>query len=201
MRKAARQSNAGFVLNPEYSGSDQHYHPHGSPRHLSGIRNQWSTITTQRQRHEPSDSLFFYTTDGSTPAIFPPGARQGQPSSTPRRSRLRQEPRSRRSLPGDRAPTRGLCFPPSAMFPAVSRRLQRLRAVTKTLAGAYLHASANTMVTGTALQFTAYGTYSDGSVSCLPDALGEPVTVWNTSNTRWPRPAAPAMSRPWLRER
>jgi hypothetical protein len=38
------------------------------------------------------------------------------------------------------------------------------------------------MVTGGTLQFTAYGTYSDGSVSTLPDAQGNAVTAWNTNN-------------------
>lgn len=43
-------------------------------------------------------------------------------------------------------------------------------------------ARANTMVTGRTLQFIAYGVYSDGSVSALPDAEGNAVTLWNTSN-------------------
>jgi hypothetical protein len=35
---------------------------------------------------------------------------------------------------------------------------------------------------GGTLQFTAYAVYSDGSVGALPDALGNKVTLWNTSN-------------------
>jgi hypothetical protein len=38
------------------------------------------------------------------------------------------------------------------------------------------------MVKGGAMQFTAYGSYSDGSVSLLPDGQGNVVTAWNTSN-------------------
>jgi hypothetical protein len=45
-----------------------------------------------------------------------------------------------------------------------------------------LHANANTMVTGGLLQFTVYGTYSDGSVSLLPDAEGSGLIDWNTTN-------------------
>ena len=41
---------------------------------------------------------------------------------------------------------------------------------------------ANTIVLGGTLQFTAYGTYSDGSVAELPDAQGNAVNLWNTSN-------------------
>jgi hypothetical protein len=42
--------------------------------------------------------------------------------------------------------------------------------------------NANTMIVGRTLQFTAYGTYSDGSVATLPDAQGNAVTAWNTTN-------------------
>jgi hypothetical protein len=41
---------------------------------------------------------------------------------------------------------------------------------------------AATIVLGGTLQFTAYGNYSDGSVASLPDAEGNTVTLWNTSN-------------------
>src|ERR1700722_19922562 len=41
---------------------------------------------------------------------------------------------------------------------------------------------ANTIVVGHALQFTAHVTYSDGSASELPDAQGNKVTWWGTSN-------------------
>jgi hypothetical protein len=53
-----------------------------------------------------------------------------------------------------------------------------------TLVSAYLAANGNadTMVTGGTLQFTAYGTYSDGSVVALPDTGGDGVIAWNTSN-------------------
>jgi Bacterial Ig-like domain (group 2) len=54
----------------------------------------------------------------------------------------------------------------------------------RTLVSAYLRSkgNANTLVVGQTLQFTAYGTYSDGSVGTLPDSQGDTVTGWNTSN-------------------
>ena len=55
-------------------------------------------------------------------------------------------------------------------------------APTRTLVSAYLHASANTMVKGDTLQFSAYGVYSDGSVTLLPDAEGNAVTAWHSSD-------------------
>lgn len=52
------------------------------------------------------------------------------------------------------------------------------------LVGAYLVAKGgeSTMVTGGTLQFTAYGIYADGSAGALPDAQGNAVTLWNTSD-------------------
>jgi hypothetical protein len=52
------------------------------------------------------------------------------------------------------------------------------------LVSAYLVAEGNatTMVMGGTLQFAAYGTYSDGSVVALPDAEGDGLIAWNTSN-------------------
>jgi hypothetical protein len=41
---------------------------------------------------------------------------------------------------------------------------------------------ANTMALGSTLQMTAYVTYSDGSAGTLPDAHGNVVTSWNTTN-------------------
>ena len=56
--------------------------------------------------------------------------------------------------------------------------------LTPTLVSAYLVGKngATTIIVGGTLQFTAYGNYSDGSVTSLPDAHGNTVTGWNTSN-------------------
>jgi Bacterial Ig-like domain (group 2) len=53
-----------------------------------------------------------------------------------------------------------------------------------TLVSAYLVAvgNATTMTVGGTLQFTAYGTYSDGTVSAIPDTEGSDTIAWNTSN-------------------
>jgi Bacterial Ig-like domain (group 2) len=53
-----------------------------------------------------------------------------------------------------------------------------------TLVSAYLVAAGNatTMVVGGTLQFTAYGTYSDGTVSAIPSVEGAETIAWNTSN-------------------
>jgi hypothetical protein len=53
-----------------------------------------------------------------------------------------------------------------------------------TLVSAYVEGKAGrtTIVLGGTLQFIAYGNYSDGSVASLPDAHGNRVAGWNTSN-------------------
>jgi hypothetical protein len=38
------------------------------------------------------------------------------------------------------------------------------------------------MVAGGTLQFTAYGTYSDGTVAAIPSAEGTDTIAWNTGN-------------------
>jgi hypothetical protein len=65
----------------------------------------------------------------------------------------------------------------------------RIRVYTReddppTLVSAYVSGKggATSMTTGGTLQFTAYGTYSDGTVEELPDLQGNAVTLWNTSN-------------------
>jgi hypothetical protein len=55
-------------------------------------------------------------------------------------------------------------------------------AVTLVSASLVGNGGTKTIVLGDTLQFVAYGTYSDGSVASLPDAQGNKVTAWNTSN-------------------
>jgi hypothetical protein len=57
-------------------------------------------------------------------------------------------------------------------------------ATPPTLVSAYVGSKggATSMMVGGTLQFTAYGTYSDGTVETLPDLQGDAVTLWNTSN-------------------
>ncbi len=54
----------------------------------------------------------------------------------------------------------------------------------KTVVSGYLRpkSGANTMTLGSTMQMTAYVTYSDGSTGTLPDAHGNVVTAWNTTN-------------------
>jgi hypothetical protein len=55
---------------------------------------------------------------------------------------------------------------------------------TRTVVSGYIRpkSGAATMTTGSTMQLIAYVTYSDGSTGTLPDAQGNVVTWWNTTN-------------------
>jgi hypothetical protein len=76
----------------------------------------------------------------------------------------------------------GYGYVPSAMVSATY--IGNLRVSAKKVVSGYLRpkSGANTMPAGGTMQMTAYVTYSDGSTGTLPDALGNVVTSWNTSN-------------------
>ena len=78
------------------------------------------------------------------------------------------------------AAIRAVAYP--EFTPSFGYTTMQVAAPTRTLVSAYLHARGNTMVKGDTLQFTAYGVYSDGSVSLLPDTEGNAVTAWHSSD-------------------
>jgi hypothetical protein len=59
-----------------------------------------------------------------------------------------------------------------------------ITATGKVLKSAYLRpqSGAKTMTAGSTMQLIAYATYSDGTTGTLPDASGNVVTWWNTTN-------------------
>ena len=76
----------------------------------------------------------------------------------------------------------GYGYVPSAVVSAVY--IGSVTASAKTVVSGYLRpkSGTNTMTTGSTMQMTAYVTYSDGSTGTLPDAQGNAVTWWNTTN-------------------
>ena len=66
----------------------------------------------------------------------------------------------------------------------VTGRAWTVTAKGKVIKSAYLGtpSGAKTMTIGSAMQLTAYVTYSDGTTGTLPDASGNVVTSWNTTN-------------------
>ena len=76
----------------------------------------------------------------------------------------------------------GYGYGPSAMVSATYTG--NLSVPKKTVVSGYLRpkSGANSVMVGGTVQMTAYVTYSDGSTGTLPDAQGNVVTWWNTSN-------------------
>jgi hypothetical protein len=176
------KTNPGIVLSPNTVVQTSTTIPTVAP----AISATSGTVTLSDSDTSHRLSLF-YTTDGTTPVIFPPGGAAGT-------SRLYTGPFTvaagatvKAIASWGQGANQGIVFPAFGYVPSSVTTLvvsPASRAVTggRTLTSAYLHANANTMMKGSTLQFTAYGTYSDGSVGPLPDAEGNAVTLWNTSS-------------------
>jgi Fn3 associated/Bacterial Ig-like domain (group 2) len=173
-------SNAGMVLSPNTVVATSTTMPTVAPAIAAASGTQGSTITLSDSDTNHALSLF-YTTDGTTPGIFGPGGSAGT-------SRVYNAPfmvaagtTVKATASWGQGANQGIVFPSFGYVPSSVTTLV-VAAAARTLVSAYLHANANTMATGETLQFNAYGAYSDGSVSILPDAEGNAVTGWNTSN-------------------
>jgi hypothetical protein len=174
-------SNPGLVLSPNTVVQTSTTIPTVAP----AISATSGTVTLSDSDTSHRLSIF-YTTDGTTPAIFPPGGAAGT-------SRVYTAPFTvaagttvKAIASWGQGANQGIVFPSFGYVPSSVTTLVVAAATpavtSRTLTGAYLHANASTMTPGSTLQFTAYGTYSDGSVGRLPDAEGNAVTLWNTSN-------------------
>jgi len=179
--EGASASNAGLVQTPNTVVQTSTTIPTVAPAiaAASGTSGSTITISDSDTNHRLS---FFYTTDGSTPAIFRPGASAGTTQLYSAPFAVAAGVTVKAIASWGQGANQGIVFPSFGYVPSAVTTITA-SAGTKTLVSAYLHASGNTMVTGTALLFTAYGTYSDGSVSELPDSLGNHVTLWTTSNS------------------
>jgi Fn3 associated/Bacterial Ig-like domain (group 2) len=185
----ASPANAGLVSTPNTVAHLSTAIPTVAP----AIAISGSTVTIS-----DSDTLrrlsIFYTTDGSTPAVFPSGGAAGT-------TRLYSSPFT--VGPGStvkaiaswgQGANQGIVFPsfgyvPSGVVTALAGANVGAAASTSSLparrlVGAYLGSTGGsvTMKPGGTLQFKAYGIYSDGTAGALPDALGNKVTAWNTTN-------------------
>ena len=147
----------------------------------SGSGGSTITLSDSDTKHRLT---FFYTTDGSTPAIFPPGGAAGSTWVYTGAFTVPAGTTVKAIASWGQGANQGIVFPSFGYVPSSVTTLGGSigSLATKTLVSGYLHANANTMVKGGTLQFTAYGVYSDKSVSPLPDSAGNKVTGWNTSN-------------------
>ncbi len=124
----------------------------------------------------------FYTTDGTTPAIFGPGGAAGTSKVYSAPFAVAQGTTVHAIASWGQGANQGIVFPSFGYVP--SSMVTALAGSGRSLVSAYLRpkGSASTIAAGGTLQFTAYGVYSDGSTGVLPDAQGHAVTAWNTSN-------------------
>jgi Fn3 associated/Bacterial Ig-like domain (group 2) len=177
--ESASSSNAGLIQTPNTVVQNSTTIPVTAPAILATAGSGGSTITLSDSDTNHRLTIF-YTTDGSTPAIFRPGSTAGS-------SRVYTAPfvvpagtTVKAIASWGQGANQGIVFPSFGYVPSSVTALgvSSSAIVGKTLTSAYLHATANTMVTGSTLQFTAYGVYSDSSVSKLANTA----IAWGTSN-------------------
>ena len=177
--ESASSSNAGLIQTPNTVVQNSTTIPVTAPAISATAGSGGSTITLSDSDTNHRLTIF-YTTDGSPPAIFRPGSAAGT-------SKVYAAPFV---VPGGttvkamaawgQGANQGIVFPSFGYVPSSVTALSVTPAAiaAKTMTSAYLHATANSMVAGKTLQFTAYGVYSDGSVS----ALANSAIAWGTSN-------------------
>jgi hypothetical protein len=181
---SATKSNAGMVLSSNTVVQTSTTIPIAPPVISAANGSGGSTITIS-DSDTKHGLTFFYTNDGSVPAIFPPGGAAGSTHVYTKPFTVLGGTVVKAIASWGQGANQGIVFPSFGYVPSSVTTLGGASALArKTLVSAYLHGNGNvnTMVTGGTLQFSAYGVYSDGSVSLLPDSAGNAVTGWNTSN-------------------
>lgn len=173
-------SNPGMVISPNTVVATSTAIPTVAPAISAASVSAGSSITISDSdvNHRLS---FFYTTDGSTPAIFGPGGTAGTSQVYNAPFTVAGGTTVKAIAHWGQGANQGIVFPSFGYVPSSVTTLVAA-APANTLVSSYLVASANTMVAGGTLQFAAYGIHSDGSVNKLPDADGHAVSGWNTSN-------------------
>jgi hypothetical protein len=173
-------SNPGLVLSPNTVVQTSTTIATVAPAISAASTSTGATITLSDSDTNHRLSLF-YTTDGSVPGIFPPGGASGTSHAYAGPFKVAAGATVKARASWGQGANQGIVFPSFGYVPS-SVTTMVVAAQARTLVSAYLHANGNTMVQGGSLQFSAYGVYSDGSTSLLPDGEGNAVTAWNTSN-------------------
>jgi hypothetical protein len=176
----ATAANAGMSLSPNTMTATSTTIPTVAPTILAAPSSQGYnvTITDRDTMHRLS---FFYTTDGTTPAIFGPGGSAGTTKVYQGPFTVAAGTTIKAIASWGAGANQGIVFPSFGYVPSAVTTLT-VTPATRSLVGAYLRANANSIAPGSTLQLTAYGMYSDGTSAPLPDAQGNAVTLWNTSN-------------------
>ena len=177
--ESASSSNAGLIQTPNTVVQNSTTIPVTAPAILATAGSGGSSITLSDSDTNHRLTIF-YTTDGSTPAIFRPGSTAGTSKVYAAPFTIPAGTTVKAIASWGQGANQGIVFPSFGYVPSSVTALGVTPAaiVGKTMTSAYLHATANTMVPGSTLQFTAYGVYSDGSVSKLPNTA----VAWGASN-------------------
>jgi Chitobiase/beta-hexosaminidase C-terminal domain/Bacterial Ig-like domain (group 2) len=175
-------SNAGIVISPNTVVKTSTTIPTVAPT-VSPVSSSAASTVTLSDSDTKHRLSIFYTTDGTKPAIFGPSGSAGS-------SRVYSVPFSvpagtivKAIASWGQGANQGIVFPsfgyiPSAVVTGV------VTASGRTVTSFLLHpaSKSKTMPIGSTMQLIAYATYSDGSTGTLPDAEGNKVTWWNTTN-------------------
>jgi Chitobiase/beta-hexosaminidase C-terminal domain/Bacterial Ig-like domain (group 2) len=177
--ESAASSNAGLIQTPNTVVQNSTTIPVAAPVIQATAGSGGSTITLSDSDTNHRLTIF-YTTDGSTPTPFRPGSTAGTSKVYAAPFTIPAGTTVKTIASWGQGANQGIVFPSFGYVPSSVTALGVTPAAIagKTMTSAYLHATANTMVTGSTLQFTAYGVYSDGSVSKLPNTA----VAWGASN-------------------
>ncbi len=177
--ESATKSNAGLIQTPNTVVQNSTTIPVTAPAISATTVSGGSSITLSDSDTNHRLTIF-YTTDGSTPAIFRPGSTAGSSKVYTAPFVVPPGATVKAIASWGQGANQGITFPSFGYVPSSVTALGVTSPAIagKTLTSAYLHAAGNTMVAGRTLQFTAYGVYSDGSVSALPNST----IAWGTSN-------------------
>jgi hypothetical protein len=179
--ESASSSNGGLIQTPNTVVQNSTTIPVAAPVIQATAGSSGSTITLSDSDTNHRLTIF-YTTDGSTPAISRPGSTAGTSKVYTAPFTIPAGTTVKAIASWGQGANQGIVFPSFGYVPSSVTALSITPAaiVRKTMTSAYLHSTAATMVAGRTLQFTAYGVYSDGSVSQLPNST----IAWGTSNKR-----------------
>lgn len=177
--ESATSSNAGLIQAPNTVVQNSTTIPVTAPAITATAVSGGSTITLSDSDTNHRLTIF-YTTDGSTPAIFRPGKTAGTSKVYVAPFTVVAGTTVKAMASWGQGANQGIVFPSFGYVPSSVTALGVIPSAiaAKTMTSAYLHAAANTMVAGSTLQFTAYGVYSDGSTGLLAN----PAIAWGTSN-------------------
>ncbi len=157
---------------------------------IAPVSSSTGTVVTLSDSDTLHRLSIFYTTDGSTPATFGPGGKAGTTVLYTAPFTVGAGTTVKAIASWGQGANQGIVFPSFGYIPSnvVTLSTPGVAAPAtkgaKTITSGYLRpkSGANTMAVGGAMQMTAYVTYSDGSTGTLPDAQGNVVTWWNTTN-------------------